>query len=250
MQYNRGHARVPVDDFEVMRWDISWAIVFILRRAVCCSFVAQWSDRRVPHLSTHHVGAIVKPAEQSKRMGHVTSTTHDHPDHKVVKLGPEQLQEAVAQVEQQEQHGETSLDTFNFGKYKGKTVEWVKKEAPSHLFWVYQTRKDTFPKYTWHLLWRATRPGDDCRSDCYWSFGTIDLTVAQISDRNTISALLVYYWHLWFPIVATLRPNLIRCCLCRYVLLMRTGGFVPPTSPSLLTPFPVHRFSLFERVIS
>ena len=41
MQYNRGHARVPVDDFEVMRWDISWAIVFILRRAVCCSFVAQ-----------------------------------------------------------------------------------------------------------------------------------------------------------------------------------------------------------------
>ena len=85
-------------------------------------------------------------------MGHVTSTTHDHPDHKVVKLGPEQLQEAVAQVEQQEQHGETSLDTFNFGKYKGKTVEWVKKEAPSHLFWVYQARKDTFPKYTWHLL--------------------------------------------------------------------------------------------------
>ena len=56
---------------------------------------------------------------------------HDHPDHKVVKLGPEQLQEAVAHVEQHEQRGVTSRGTFNFGKYKGKTVERVKKEAPS-----------------------------------------------------------------------------------------------------------------------
>ena len=71
---------------------------------------------------------------------------HDNPTHEVVKLTADQM--ALYDSEDAEDTG-AKVPRFNFGKYKGKTVEEVKETCPSYLFWVFQNRKDLFPKYKW-----------------------------------------------------------------------------------------------------
>ena len=70
----------------------------------------------------------------------------DNPTHEVVKLTADQR--ALYDSEDANDTG-AKVPRFNFGKYKGKTVEEVKETCPSYLFWVFQNRKDLFPKYKW-----------------------------------------------------------------------------------------------------
>ena len=68
---------------------------------------------------------------------------HDFPNHKLVQLSEEQKSKI-----EDEEHPEKRT-TFNFGKYRGKSLTWVSKNHPSYLLWIYENRHNLFGKYRW-----------------------------------------------------------------------------------------------------
>ena len=73
------------------------------------------------------------------------ATIQDHPNHEVARLTDEQRQH----FEAREEAVDGPADVLTFGKYKGKSLAWVKEKHPSYFLWIYQERRSLFTNYKW-----------------------------------------------------------------------------------------------------